>query len=112
MTSNARIFMANIEMSEWDLTKRDVHQLGVLLLELITGEDPLNNSGFYQSLEGQGCDREVLYFLKVACNCIQPVPDRRPTMVELFRHPQMALDAKLALLLIHILSVAGNGVET
>jgi hypothetical protein len=27
----------------------------------------------------------------------------------LFRHPQVALDAKLALLLIHILSVAGNG---
>ncbi|KAJ6958923.1 probably inactive leucine-rich repeat receptor-like protein kinase At5g48380 [Populus alba] len=108
MTSNARIFMANIEMSEWDLTKRDVHQLGVLLLELITGEDPFNNSGFYHSLEGklvqnncllstvsaalycavdksllgQGFDREVLYFLKVACNCIQPVPNRRPTMVE------------------------------
>lgn len=111
MTSNARIFMANIEMSEWDLTKRDVHQLGVLLLELITGEDPLNNSGFYHSLEGklvqnncllstvsaalycavdksllgQGFDREVLYFLKVACNCIQPIPNRRPTMVEVYK---------------------------
>ncbi|KAG6741225.1 hypothetical protein POTOM_054458 [Populus tomentosa] len=111
MTSNARIFMANIEMSEWDLTKRDVHQLGVLLLELITGEDPFNNSDFYHSLEGklgqnncllstvsaalycavdksllgQGFDREVLYFLKVACNCIQPVPNRRPTMVEVYK---------------------------
>ncbi|KAJ6859733.1 hypothetical protein NC651_036126 [Populus alba x Populus x berolinensis] len=110
MTSNARIFMANIEMSEWDLTKRDVHQLGVLLLELITGEDPLKNSGFYHSLEGklvqnnclltvsaalycavdksllgQGFDREVLDFLKVACNCIQPIPNRRPTMVEVYK---------------------------
>jgi interleukin-1 receptor-associated kinase 1 len=110
MTSNARIFMANIEMGEWDLTKRDVHQLGVLLLELITGKDPLKNSEFYHSLEGklvqnnclltvsaalycavdksllgQGFDREVLDFLKVACNCIQPIPNRRPTMVEVYK---------------------------
>ncbi|KAL9380243.1 hypothetical protein Peur_025900 [Populus x canadensis] len=152
MTSNARIFMANIEMGEWDLTKRDVHQLGVLLLELVTGEDPLKNSEFYQSLEGklvqnnclltvsaalycaveksllgQGFDREVLDFLKVACNCIQPIPNRRPTMVEVYKINRTAVSKsifscfyhvhlllffhlqKLALLSIHILSVAGNG---
>ena len=109
-TSNAGIFMANTEMDGWDMIKKDVHQLGVLLLELITGEDPSNNSEFYQSLErkfvqnnclsavsaalycavdksliGQGFDREVLYFLKVACNCIQPLPNRRPTMVEVHK---------------------------
>ncbi|KAJ6690837.1 hypothetical protein OIU74_015500 [Salix koriyanagi] len=39
-TSNAGIFMADSEMDGWDLIKEDVHQLGVLLLELITGEDP------------------------------------------------------------------------
>ncbi|KAF9663084.1 hypothetical protein SADUNF_Sadunf17G0001700 [Salix dunnii] len=109
-TSNAGIFMANSEMDGWDMIKKDVHQLGVLLLELITGEDPSNNSEFYQSVErkfvqnsclstvsaalycavdksllGQGFDREVLYFLKVACNCIQPLPNRRPTMIEVHK---------------------------
>ncbi|KAG5226292.1 inactive leucine-rich repeat receptor protein [Salix suchowensis] len=109
-TSNAGIFMADSEMDGWDLIKEDVHQLGVLLLELITGEDPSSNSEFYQSLErkfvqndcpstvsaalycsvdksllGQGFDREVLYFLKVACSCVHPLPNRRPTMVEVHK---------------------------
>uniref|UniRef100_A0A6N2K7C3 Protein kinase domain-containing protein n=1 Tax=Salix viminalis TaxID=40686 RepID=A0A6N2K7C3_SALVM len=104
------IFMADSEMDGWDLIKEDVHQLGVLLLELITGEDPSSNSGFFQSLErkfvqndcpstvsaalycsvdkslvDQGFDGEVLYFLKVACNCVHPLPNRRPTMVEVHK---------------------------
>ena len=71
MTSNARIFMANIEMGEWDLTKRDVHQLGVLLLELITGEDPLNNSGFYHSLEGKLVQNNCLYIDCLGCTVLR-----------------------------------------
>ncbi|KAJ6420412.1 hypothetical protein OIU84_027868 [Salix udensis] len=73
-------------------------------------EDPSSNSEFFQSLErkfvqndclstvsaalycsvdkslvGQGFDGEVLYFLKVACNCVHPLPNRRPTMVEVHK---------------------------
>ncbi|KAJ6289617.1 hypothetical protein OIU78_025527 [Salix suchowensis] len=58
-TSNAGIFMADSEMDGWDLIKEDVHQLGVLLLELITGEDPSSNSEFFQSLERKFVQNEL-----------------------------------------------------
>jgi hypothetical protein len=80
--------------------KEDVHGFGVVLLEMITGVDPSNMTGssnnvlnewighlssssdFHgaidKSLIGQGFDAEIVQLLKVACTCVDPIPDRRP----------------------------------
>ena len=35
-----------------------------------------------KSLVAKGYDGEIFQFLKIACNCVQPCPDQRPTMLE------------------------------
>ncbi|XP_034924105.1 probably inactive leucine-rich repeat receptor-like protein kinase At5g48380 [Populus alba] len=93
----------------WDtaFAKEDVYGFGVVLLELITGVDSsrmtgssnsllnewishlLTSSKIYdaidKSLVGQGFDDEIFQLLKVACNCVDSIPDRRPTMHQVYK---------------------------
>lgn len=88
----------------WEMApvKEDVHGFGVVLLEMITGMDPSNmtassnnvlneltsSSDFHgavdKSLIGKGFDAEIIQLLKVACACVDPIPDRRPIMVQVY----------------------------
>ncbi|KAF9663104.1 hypothetical protein SADUNF_Sadunf17G0003800 [Salix dunnii] len=95
----------NIELWEMAFVKEDVHGFGVVLLELITRVDPrnmtdssnnilnewtdlLSSSSSYgaidKSLIGQGFDAEIFQLLKVACRCVDPNPDRRPIMLQVY----------------------------
>ena len=91
---------------EMSFVKEDVHGFGVVLLELITRVDPRNmtdssnnilhewtdhlfsSSSSYgaidKSLIGQGFDAEIFQLLKVACRCVDPIPDRRPIMLQVY----------------------------
>ncbi|KAJ6859736.1 hypothetical protein NC651_036129 [Populus alba x Populus x berolinensis] len=92
----------------WEMAsvKKDVHGFGVVLLEMITGVDPSNmtassnnvlnewighlssSSDFHgavdKSLIGKGFDDEIIQLLTVACTCVDPIPDRRPIMVQVY----------------------------
>nr|TKS00512.1 putative inactive leucine-rich repeat receptor-like protein kinase [Populus alba] len=96
----------NSEFWEMAFVKEDVHGFGVVLLEMITGVDPSNmtassnnvlnewiahlssSSDFHgaveKSLIGKGFDDEIIQLLKVACTCVDPIPDRRPIMVQVY----------------------------
>ncbi|XP_068662357.1 probably inactive leucine-rich repeat receptor-like protein kinase At5g48380 [Aristolochia californica] len=90
--------------------KGDVYSFGVVLLELVTGETAthvssapdsfkgslaewisfLSDNSILQdaidkSLIGQGCDGELLQFLRVACNCVLSAPKERPSMFEVYQ---------------------------
>ncbi|KAJ6371675.1 hypothetical protein OIU77_002066 [Salix suchowensis] len=96
----------NSELWEMAFVKEDVHGFGVVLLELITRVDPRNmtdssnnildewtdhllsssssSGAIDKSLIGRGFDAEIFQLLKVACRCVDPVPDRRPTMLQVY----------------------------
>nr|TKS07437.1 hypothetical protein D5086_0000113500 [Populus alba] len=38
-----------------------------------------------KSLVGQGFDDEIFQLLKVGCHCVDSIPDRRPTMLQVYK---------------------------
>ncbi|KAL7606798.1 hypothetical protein Lser_V15G14790 [Lactuca serriola] len=91
--------------------KGDVYGFGVVLLELVTGQKPLevNNGeeGGYKGhltewvnrlmgsgkskdvidkcIRGKGHDDEILQFLRIACSCVVSRPKERPSMYNVFQ---------------------------
>ncbi|WOG88802.1 hypothetical protein DCAR_0208037 [Daucus carota subsp. sativus] len=90
--------------------KGDVYSFGVVLLELVTGQKPLEVSnageGFKghlvdwvnqlasvgrtkdvidNSLRGKGNDDQILQFLKIACTCVMSRPKERPSMYQVYQ---------------------------
>ncbi|XP_031257925.1 probably inactive leucine-rich repeat receptor-like protein kinase At5g48380 [Pistacia vera] len=93
-------FCANREFWQFVFFQEDVHNFGLVLLELVTGKKPSEidqmthlsegssifpGYDFDKSLIGQGFDGEILQFLKLACQCVQPFPDQRPRMLEVYK---------------------------
>ncbi|XVF02337.1 hypothetical protein REPUB_Repub04eG0167000 [Reevesia pubescens] len=89
--------------------KGDVYSFGVVLLELVTGQKPIGISngeeGFKgnlvdwvnqlfstgrskdavdKALFGKGHDDEIMQFLRVACTCVVPRPNDRPSMYQVY----------------------------
>ena len=83
--------------------KKDIYDFGSVLFELMTGKtynelsrssDTTNLCGnplsFYnvinKSLTGEGLEKEVCTLIKIACECVHPFPDQRPTMLEVYNN--------------------------
>ncbi|KAJ7557334.1 hypothetical protein O6H91_05G122400 [Diphasiastrum complanatum] len=89
--------------------KGDVYSFGVALLELVTGQNPvdvnvegdfkgtlvewvgmLSNNGKFneaidKSLKSKGTDNELVQFLRVGCACVLSMPRDRPSMYEVLQ---------------------------
>ncbi|KAL5576308.1 hypothetical protein UlMin_018007 [Ulmus minor] len=92
-----------------DFAQKDVYDYGILLLELITGEETVSssssrlhktlvewinhicgggsctfNDAIDKSLIGQGFDAEILRVLRIASECVHPFPFQRPKMLQVY----------------------------
>ncbi|XP_027166157.1 probably inactive leucine-rich repeat receptor-like protein kinase At5g48380 [Coffea eugenioides] len=85
--------------------KKDVYEFGVVLLELIAEKEFSQMNGYLKSFEGldmvewtfqnskpcdsdeirQASENEILEFVRVAVDCIQSNPARRPSMLEVYK---------------------------
>ena len=101
----------NRSSNEFGFEKIDVYNFGTVLLELISGKrfNPRTDSfvgnggsvvvtgttclsrspsGFHEAIDkfliGKGFDDEIFTLLTIACYCIQPFLDQRPTMLEVY----------------------------
>ncbi|MED6169502.1 hypothetical protein PIB30_021962 [Stylosanthes scabra] len=82
--------------------KKDVYDFGNVVFELVTGklyeelmESSCNNanlspnpSSFYSAIDEfiieKGFETEAFMLIKVACECVQPFPEQRPTMFQVY----------------------------
>ncbi|GLT45550.1 hypothetical protein SLA2020_193740 [Shorea laevis] len=103
----SRLIVSFVESS---FVKEDFYCFEILLLKLITGENPRSiktspntgnqaldewvahlsaSSNFYsivdRSLMGQGFDQEIIQLLRIALECVQPYPGQRSTMLQLYK---------------------------
>ncbi|MCO5553603.1 hypothetical protein L7F22_007128 [Adiantum nelumboides] len=84
-------------------TKGDIYSFGVILLELVTGQRPTHKEEFGDNnlvgwvkqhvssnncldvldpvLRGTGAEFEMMHYLKIACDCLDELPSRRPSML-------------------------------
>ncbi|KAL5576307.1 hypothetical protein UlMin_018006 [Ulmus minor] len=101
--------LVNSETWDSDFAQKDVYDYGILLLELITGEETVSssssrlhktlvewinhicgggsctfNDAIDKSLIGQGFDVEILRVLRIASECVHPFPFQRPKMLQVY----------------------------
>ncbi|KAL5574768.1 hypothetical protein UlMin_016467 [Ulmus minor] len=101
--------LVNSETWDSDFAQKDVYDYGILLLELITGEETVSssssrlhktlvewinhicgggsctfNDAIDKSLIGQGFDAEILRVLRIASECVHPFPFQRPKMLQVY----------------------------
>ncbi|KAJ9187209.1 hypothetical protein P3X46_002694 [Hevea brasiliensis] len=104
------MFFSKSGSKELRLIQSDVYKYGVLLLELILGQDFYMPKETFKerishpsttidtlyravdkSLIGRGNDAKIFSLLDIARGCVKPLPDERPTMLQVYK---MLMDVK------------------
>ncbi|KAF5941831.1 hypothetical protein HYC85_019473 [Camellia sinensis] len=111
--TNEELLELGFDLLELGFDKKDVYSFGIVLLELLTRKEHRmatiaeasanSDSNLVEwiinlvsttfslqdvvddSLIRLGFDGEIFEFINIACKCVQPVPERRPTMLEVYQ---------------------------